>query len=95
MSAFTFIKLGFCQRQHTPPHNYPTPELRIAARLPIEQLFPTDPLAVTAVPNFYPARRLLRQVLAGFPLYDNAFEIMLARKPEQPLAVLLNVVAVQ
>ena len=63
--------------------------------LPLEQFLPPCPLAVTSVPNFDPTGRLLRQVQPGFPSGDDLFEVVLARQPEQPLTVAIDVVAVQ
>jgi len=50
---------------------------------------------MTSVANFNPTRRLLGQVQPGFPLGDNAFEVVFASEPEQPVAVALDVVAIQ
>jgi hypothetical protein len=90
---------NFALLQHRPrTHLYaliPPPKIRIATPLPFEQFFTPDPLAVAAVPKLEPTGWLKRQVQTRFPFGDNAFEIMLAGKPEQPFAVLLNVVAVQ
>jgi hypothetical protein len=70
-------------------------ESGIAAPLPFEQFFTSDPLAVTAVPDLQPSRRSLQQVRAGFQFGDNAFEIMLSRQSEKSFAVLFDVVTIQ
>jgi hypothetical protein len=73
----------------------PSPKIRIATPLPFEQFFTSDPLGIIAVPNLDPTGRLIRQVRPRFPFGDNALKIVLARQPEQPVAVVLGMVAVE
>lgn len=61
MSAFTFLQVRFSEQPHTPVHNCPTSEIRIAAPLPLEQFLPTDPPEIDPLPNLEPTGGLIRQ----------------------------------
>jgi len=72
----------------------PNLEIRIAPALPLEQLFPPRPLRVIPVSNLKLSRVLL-QIRVRLPLGDDSFEVEVSSLPEQPLAVVLNVVAIE
>ncbi len=54
---------------------------------------PTDSAHATAHQSQWSSRR--RNIGAELPLRDNASEIVVARDPEQPLTVLLDMIAIQ
>jgi hypothetical protein len=83
------------QQQHTPSRTHPTQHIGIPLTLTLKQFLAPDPLAVTAVPNLEPRGFPVRQVWSEFVLGDDAFEVILARQPEQAFAVRLDVVAEQ
>jgi len=68
---------------------------RFVSPLPFEQLLPPSPLRVLAVPDLQPSRLPLRKVRALLPFSHNAFNVMLAGKPEQLFTVAVHVVTIQ
>src|SRR5205823_5343392 len=73
----------------------PSQHIRMAFPLPLEQFLPANPLAVAAISNFEPSRLVLGKVRCVPVLRNNSLKVSLAGEPEQPLAILLNVVAIK
>jgi hypothetical protein len=57
-------------------------KIRIASSLALEEFLAPNPLRVCVIANFEPSR-VIAEVRIGFPLRDDAFEIVSAREPEQ------------
>ena len=60
----------------------PPLQVRADFALTLKQLFAPDPLAVSAIPNLDPTRRLLREVRAVFLLCHNPLKVVLSSQPE-------------
>ena len=68
-------------------------EIGITAALPLEQFFPSDPLAVASVANLQPACVML-QIGIKLPLGDDPFEVLVTGKLDKSLSKALNMMPI-